>query len=376
MKARCTVRKAYGYTLLAIVFAVLMLTASIFRITFSDGFSANVITLRFSGAGGEAQLLNTLLPVAFALIVIAVCTAICLRLNPKCILIAAGVLLAYSICRYCTDLYLTLHVQQKDFYLITMAHADLALSLLLFAAAALTVFNVVRSPVLLTITALVSGLLALVLTVLQTGSFYADGTAEISSAVFYLSGCMAVALCALTLEWKKPREVPAQAGEEKPQAPLYGCPVPQPGFEWEIGDKDADGTPLYVQRRVYRDAKTGDVLKGALSDVWYPHAPEQFLPEELPLPEEGCVWQRVGKNAAGKEIFAQRRMYYDAATDQMISGELTQQTWCAEEKPQAQPDKVPDEQTAALLRQLENLHSEGILNDEEYREKCRAALNV
>lgn len=293
MKVKCQTRKGSIYAILALVFAAIMLFCAVVSVSVDEGFRLSWLQLRFEDAGRIANAASALLPAACAVIVIAVCLTFCLGLKPGNLLIAAGALLAFSICRYITDLYLTVSVEREEFYVISMAHIDLAFSFAIFLAALLTVCNLFKNNVILTLTAMALGLLSLVFTVLQTGSFYRDGVADLSGMLYYLSACMALALCALTLEWNdgsKARNVSEEITFEPAQAPAQSYELP----------------PLCQSAPV--------PVAAPVQSAPAPVAPVQSAPQQT------------------------------------------------------------SQQTLALLQQVEKLHESGILDDDEYRDKCRKIL--
>ncbi|MCQ2418969.1 MAG: hypothetical protein MJ085_04200 [Clostridia bacterium] len=307
MKSKCQTRKSSIYAFLALVFALVMLFCAVVCVSLHDQFQLQWLQLRFEDAGRAAKAVSALLPVACAVIVLAVCLTFCLGLKPRNLLVAAGALLVFSLCRYVADLYLTVTVERENFYVISMAHIDLAFSLVIFLVTLLTVCNLFKNNVFLTLTAMALGLLSLVFTVLQTGGFYRDGVADLSGTVYYLSGCMAVALCALTLEWNTALKAKKMT-EETAAQPVEPAPAE---------------TPIYSSVEV----------------------PNRDLP---PLREEVPAWE------------APAVPVQQAPVPQMPV--------------QQEPQQVTSEQTLALLQQVQKLHESGILDDDEYREKCKKIL--
>lgn len=379
MKSRCHIKKKSGYALLALVFAVLMILCSTVSVCLDGQFRFSWLQLRFDEAERTVGAVSFAVLAICSIVTLAACVAVFLGLKPRSILFLSAALLLFSLCRYWADMYLTLRVEVRDFYVISPAHIDLAFSLVIFVLSLLTVCNVIKSSIPLTLTAMSLGLFSLVLTVFGTGSFCRGGVSDLSGTVYYLSACMAIALCALCLEWeRKPAaqtaeetvQMPAEAPVQMPEMPLMpkdtAMPELEAGYVWELGGTDPDGTKLYVSRRIFRDAKTGAEVPGLRTDNWYPHAPSQ----SLPLPAEGCVWERTGTQEDGTAVYTQRRMIYDPMTDQVIPGGLTDTCF----PPKAPEQQAPSEQTLALLQQVEKLHESGILDDDEYREKCRKIL--
>lgn len=220
MKSKCQTRKNSIYAIFSLAFALLMLLCAILCVSLQEQFHLSWLQLRFEDAGRLVRATAALLPAACAVIVIGVCLTFCLGLRPRNLLIAAGALLLFSLCRYATDLYLTVKVECTEFYVISMDHIDLAFSFVIFLVTLLTVCNVFRSNIPLTLTAMTLGLFSSVLSVFRSGSFCRDGVTDISGTIYYLSGCMAVALCVLTPEWKSAADTPEQFASPAAQTAL------------------------------------------------------------------------------------------------------------------------------------------------------------
>lgn len=383
MKMTWSVRKGSVFPILGIVFALIALAFSILSVRLDGAFTAGLPSLPPASQSGVASLLGILLPAASAVLLLAVCTGYCFGLSRKPLILTAVLLLACGLCRYGVDLYQTLYVQRVNFYLFSPAHLELFPALLLLVCVILTVCGVLRTALPAVLLSFLSGLSVAVLSLSRVGCYGTHAGIDISGTLFFACFCFAIGLCALALERVPLQETaaplrtpvpaegtqPPQPGAEPSAPPTETAPLPQTaapapaqsaaapfqpvlpapmqGYAWQQISADPDGTKIFAQRQLLYDPKTGRYACGTFVPVYYPHAPAPRPQPPVSAPQP------------------------PAAVPQSTQVPPMQSPQVPPTQSAPQPPLRTAQQTDALLSQLDALHAQGILSDEEYAEKYR-----
>ena len=389
MKHRCYIEQKAPYCYFAVLFSALALLLAFVRIQMTD--SMELAFLYFEKPDGLDLFLFTWLPLLSALVMLIVSLLYCAGKSPRLLLLSGGLFLAETLCRYGVTLYRTLYVHKLPFDLTSPPYVDVLGALLVSLLLLLTLLSVLRTHVPLVAVAFSAGILAVVFSVAAFSREQLAIPCDLSGMLRYLCLCCAIAMNALHLTWscKQTGElsIPVQEDRLWQQAVSASQQELLEAQTEEAVAQDQDTSELPAdsdaeQQTLPEDAQPDVPEEKPHYPLWPPVAPRQEESAQAParpLPQEGCIWQSVGHDANGVELFVQQRIYYDVKTGRQVMGPRTDCYYPhAPEKPAATvaPPRNDSAQTRDMLLQLEKLHQAGILTDDEYRAKCRQLLQL